>query len=688
MATPPSPRRSVRVAAQTGWAILASLVAAATPGRTNPAEAGATATATASAWVPAPPAKPPFEWRTDPPGVEGGADRRPAGLASLYSIGEPSDEEQLYVEFINRARANPPAEGRRLAASGDPDVEAALRQYQVDRELVIAQFDAIAAAPPVSLQGQLIEAARRHSRDMLANGFQAHVGSDGSSSAQRIEEAGYRWSAYGENVYSYAKGVWFGHAGFNVDWGLGPGGIQDPPGHRHTIHNPMFREVGVGVILGKNGDVGPQVVTQEFASRSGLTPLVTGVVYYDFNGNQFYDLGEGIGGVTVRVSGTATYAVTARSGGYSVPVGGDGSYTVTFQVPGGEDVRRMVAVSGGANVKTDHRPVYAPPVIGGASVAYVGRDNRFMFSPVGGATAYDWRSRRREGWTSSEGAESGLGRLEASVSDGYTVISTTVRQSGGAAFHLAHPAPQVQMLSLKRPLWVGAGAELTFGSRLAVATPNQVARVQVSTDDGRTWQDVWTQAGSGVPGETSFQKRQVSLGSVAGKLANLRFVYAVNPGGDYYLDVGDGVGWYLDDLRVSPAEELIDEAVGPVAGGSELVFRPGQVGDYLLEVRARIGDRVLPWGPARAVTAEIGGPVAPQMRILELARAGGGEWQIRFRLEAGEATPFELEAAPEVTGPWAVASGSRVEAGPVAGEYRAVAPAGGEARRFYRITGR
>lgn len=669
-------------AVQTGCSILAMLASTATTGWSQETEA------TAGSWSPAPPANPPFGWRADPPGVAAWTELRPAGVASMYSIGEPTDEEQLYVEFINRARANPPAEGRRLVASGDVDTEAALRQYQVDRALVIAQFDAIAAAPPVSLQGQLIEAARRHSRDMLENGFQAHVGSDGSSSARRIEEAGYRWSAYGENVYAYAKGVWHGHAGFNVDWGLGPGGIQDPPGHRRTIHHPMFREVGIGVVLGTNGDFGPQAVTQEFASRSGLTPFVTGVVYYDFNGNQFYDLGEGIGGVTVRVSSTSTYAVTARSGGYSVPVGGDGTYTVTFQVPGREEVRQTVAVSGGANSKVDHTPVYAPPVLGGASVAYLGRDNRFAFSAVGAATAYDWRSRRREPWTAPEGAESGLGRLEASVSGSYNVISTTVRQSGAAAFHLAHPSPQAQTLSVKRPIWVGAGAELTFGSRLAVATPDQVARVQVSTDDGRTWQDLWTQAGSEVPGETGFQRRQVSLGSVAGKLASLRFVYAVNPGGRYYLDTGDGVGWYLDDIQVSPAEELVDESVSPVSVGQELVFRPAQVGDYLLEVRARIGDRVLPWGTPRAVSVEIGGPEPPSLRILEMGRNGGGDWEIRFRLESGEVGLLEVETTPEVSGPWAVASGSRVEAGAVAGEYRAVAPAGNEARRFYRITSR
>ena len=35
--------------------------------------------------------------------------------AQLYSIGDPTNEEQYYLELINRARANPTAEGLRLA---------------------------------------------------------------------------------------------------------------------------------------------------------------------------------------------------------------------------------------------------------------------------------------------------------------------------------------------------------------------------------------------------------------------------------------------------------------------------------------------------------------------------------------------------------------------------------------------
>jgi hypothetical protein len=237
-----------------------------------------------------------------------------------YSIGSPTDEEQLYLEYINRARANPPAEGVRLATTTDASVLAAYTYFGVNTSLLQTQLNAVAAAPPVAMNTQLLAAARVHSQDMFVNAYQGHTGTDASSPGDRITAQGYTWSTYGENVYAYATSVFYGYAGFEVDWGSGTGGMQTPPGHRLNNHSSSFREVGVGVVNGVNGEFGPQFVTQDFATKLSATPLITGVVYYDVNGNGFYDVGEGIGGVTVQVPASPYYAITAGSGGYAVPV--------------------------------------------------------------------------------------------------------------------------------------------------------------------------------------------------------------------------------------------------------------------------------------------------------------------------------------------------------------------------------
>jgi hypothetical protein len=279
--------------------------------------------------------------------------------AQLYSIGDPTNEEQYYLELINRARANPIAEGVRLATTTDSNVLGAYTAFGVNLVLMQAQFALIPPAPPLSMNATLTTAARAHSQNMLQNNYQGHNGPDGSLTTrlQSYTSGANGWSI-GENVYAYSKSVWFGHVGFEVDWGgtVLTGGMQSPPGHRQNIHSTTFREVGIGVVLGSNGGgvVGPQLVTQDFGMVGGLPPLVTGVVYRDLNSNGFYDPGEGLGGVTVTVSNATSYAVTASSGGYSVPVPGSGNYTVTFSGGSVPTNQKNVSVSNGENVKADY----------------------------------------------------------------------------------------------------------------------------------------------------------------------------------------------------------------------------------------------------------------------------------------------------------------------------------------------
>jgi hypothetical protein len=303
-----------------------------------------------------------------------------APTAQLYSIGNPTNEEQFYLELINRARANPPAEGLRLATTTDPNVLGAYVSFGVNLVLMQAQFALIPSAPPLSMNATLTTAARAHSQNMLQNNYQGHNGPDGSLTT-RLQGyiAGANGYSLGENVYAYSKSVWYGHAGFEVDWGgsAATGGMQSPPGHRVNIHSTGFREVGIGVVLGSNGGVGPQLVTQDFGSLGGQLPFVTGVVYRDLNSNGFYDPGEGVGGVTITVSNADSDAVTASSGGYSVPVPGSGNYTVTFSGGSAPANQKNVSVVNAQNVKADYvvtgsaTPTPTPPPTSAATLANI-----------------------------------------------------------------------------------------------------------------------------------------------------------------------------------------------------------------------------------------------------------------------------------------------------------------------------
>ena len=64
------------------------------------------------------------------------APAQPKPRTTQWTIGEPTNEEQYYLELINRARANPAAEGARLAAIADPDIQTAYGYWNVDLALM------------------------------------------------------------------------------------------------------------------------------------------------------------------------------------------------------------------------------------------------------------------------------------------------------------------------------------------------------------------------------------------------------------------------------------------------------------------------------------------------------------------------------------------------------------------------
>jgi uncharacterized protein YkwD len=83
---------------------------------------------------------------------------------------------------------------------------------------------------------RLTEAAQRHANDMLTNGLNGHIGSDGSSPQVRITDAGYRSRYSGEVVF----------------WGTGSAAnpsealdmwMQSPP-HRAIILNCAYTAAG------------------------------------------------------------------------------------------------------------------------------------------------------------------------------------------------------------------------------------------------------------------------------------------------------------------------------------------------------------------------------------------------------------------------------------------------------------
>jgi uncharacterized protein YkwD len=280
----------------------------------------------------------------DPVGPEGSvgpgapADPPAQGSAGLGWAGL-TPEEQLVVELINRARMDPAAEVARL---NEP----------------LASGIAPGPVEPLAVTRELTLAARGHSQDMDARGFFAHTNPDGQSPADRAVEDGHGSRFVGENI-----GV-IGSSSTSFDRQVRAEAhhenLWDSDGHQRNLMSARWSEIGLGYDYGDHrfdsqpnlNYPGSTFVTQKFGDRGHS--YLTGVVIEDGDGDDFYDIGEGLGGVRITATdGTQSFATeTWAAGGYSLRLV-DGTYRVVFE-GGGLDraVTRDITIAG-ANVKLD-----------------------------------------------------------------------------------------------------------------------------------------------------------------------------------------------------------------------------------------------------------------------------------------------------------------------------------------------
>ncbi len=285
----------------------------------------------------------------------------------------PTNEEQYMLQLINRTRANASAEATRLIAltRTDPTLKAATAG--LDLSAFVRQASTFPSRPPLAFNTRLIAAARDHDATVLARNAQVHappgflvtgVGGLVAGDGQVYYPTGQSSWSTGENVFAYSGNVDGGalkdyvdyyHAGLMIDWGnddfghlkniLGPG-----PSQAKAAGTLPYSEIGIGLAVGtpttpppanpdnpanRGLNVGPVILTQEFAWRSG-NAFLTGAIYRDADSDSFYTPGEGLGGVSIQavgLNGQGTFdAQTWGSGGYSLALP-PGIYTVTATGP-------------------------------------------------------------------------------------------------------------------------------------------------------------------------------------------------------------------------------------------------------------------------------------------------------------------------------------------------------------------
>ena len=237
--------------------------------------------------------------------------------------------EQYLLELINRARLDPLAEAERynLALNDDlPD-----GTISADAKMVLAH------------NTLLEDAAWDHSDWMLDNDVFSHTGAGGSDPGQRMDDAGYNFAGY----WAWRENLaWSGTTGIlslaNAAE-IHHEGLYRSEGHRENTFGENVREIGIAQVEGhftSNGTTyNASMLTLNYAS-TGSDNFVTGVSYVDYNGNEFYDIGEADASLWVSADGTSVNVATA--GGYGISVTPDAQTLVRIGDSGGEIARLEV----------------------------------------------------------------------------------------------------------------------------------------------------------------------------------------------------------------------------------------------------------------------------------------------------------------------------------------------------------
>ncbi|MFF8808361.1 sigma-70 family RNA polymerase sigma factor [Streptomyces omiyaensis] len=109
---------------------------------------------------------------------------------------------------------------------------------------LVNRLRADAGCGPLRTDPRLTAAARAYARDMTDRGYYDHASPEGEFADTRITEAGYRWSAWAENLAQGQRDP----ATVVASW-------RDDAGHERNLLDCSYRDTGVAAVPGPRGTV-------------------------------------------------------------------------------------------------------------------------------------------------------------------------------------------------------------------------------------------------------------------------------------------------------------------------------------------------------------------------------------------------------------------------------------------------
>jgi uncharacterized protein YkwD len=180
----------------------------------------------------------------------------PGTTAATTAAAATPDAEPVRERPVIRAAAEKPATAKQ-AAQRDVTTSQALStdpkgSVQQQALTLVNESRRKGGCDNLTVDRRLITAANKHASEMARRGYFAHEDSRGERAGDRVQDAGYKWSKYGENIARGQDSV----AEVVKGW-------MNSPEHRENIMDCGLREVGVGLAF--SADRTPYWV-QDFAT--------------------------------------------------------------------------------------------------------------------------------------------------------------------------------------------------------------------------------------------------------------------------------------------------------------------------------------------------------------------------------------------------------------------------------------
>ena len=195
-----------------------------------------------------------------------------------------------------------------------------------------------------------------------------------------------------------------------------------------------------------------------------------------------------------------------------------------------------------------------------------------------------------------------------------------------------------QSFVITRDVIPSASSNLQFYYMGRFATTTSTLHAEISTDSGVTWTSVWSRNGVGLSSplfDPAFVSRSVSLAAYAGQIVRVRFIFRWN-GQSITSGTTSNHGFFIDDVTVTNATELVNPTVSSLAGSatgftldSTTAGAPLVAGaSYYLRVRPNVGTRWFSYGAAKIVTAQ---PAVSGYAAWVTTQISCGDWRTHRR---------------------------------------------------------